>query len=112
MGDMPEAAIFRRFSFLNAQVLLYKQAELMCLENKLRRLQADDNEVPGSRSLYAKNWWYLSDSDDQEDGDSKQWKLVKKIERKLKDYSKLSDFNILLHALRSTPLRTVRYEGN
>lgn len=97
MSDIPEAAIFRRFGFLNAQNLLYMQAELVCLEERLRKRQAKDSKASGSRSLYAKNWFYLSDSADQEDGDDEQWELVKEIRVKLKEYSKLLDFSILLH---------------
>jgi hypothetical protein len=37
MGAHPELAIFRRFGTLNAQNLLYLQAELIYFENKMRK---------------------------------------------------------------------------
>ncbi|GME63323.1 hypothetical protein GTA08_BOTSDO09333 [Neofusicoccum parvum] len=86
MGLMPEVAIFRRFGFLNAQNILYMQAELVCLEERLRKLQVKDDNAPEPKSRYAKNWWMLSVSEDH--GDDEQWKLVQEIREKLKEYNK------------------------
>lgn len=66
------------------------QAELVTLEERLRKVQARDDAAPGSRSLYAKNWFFLGNSRYQDDGDESQWELVKEIREKLKEYSKLS----------------------
>lgn len=119
MGDMPETAIFRRFGFLNAQILLYMQAELVSLEDRLRRIQARDNEASGSRSLYAKNWFFLGNSKYQDDGDERQWELVKEIREKLKEYSKLSKISDISLSLSLTypagsppQTRMRRYESN
>ncbi|KAB2573310.1 hypothetical protein DBV05_g8034 [Lasiodiplodia theobromae] len=87
MGDIPETAIFRRFGFLNAQNLLYMQAELVNLEDRLRRVQARDARASGSREWYAKNWFFLGHPEDQEDGDDEQWELVKEIRERLKEYN-------------------------
>lgn len=85
---MPETAIFRRFGFLNAQNLLYMQAELVSLENQLRRLQAEDAEAGSAvRSRYAENWFYLSTATTEDGGNDEQWELMKEIRSKLKDYS-------------------------
>ncbi|KAF9640983.1 hypothetical protein BFW01_g12789 [Lasiodiplodia theobromae] len=65
------------------------QAELVSLEKRLRKVQARDNAAPGSRSLYATNWFYLGNSTYQDDGDDSQWELVKEIREKLKEYNEL-----------------------
>ena len=39
MGNEPGAAIYRRFASLNARVLLYRQAEIVCLEHELDQLE-------------------------------------------------------------------------
>jgi len=39
MGHEPGAAIYRRFASLNARILLYRQAELVCLEHELDELE-------------------------------------------------------------------------
>lgn len=87
MGLMPEVAIFRRFGFLNAQNILYMQAELVSLEERLRKIQVKDDQSPEPKSRYAKNWWLLSESVNHDDDE--QWSLVQEIRGKLKDYSKL-----------------------
>ncbi|KAH7379487.1 hypothetical protein BKA66DRAFT_587563 [Pyrenochaeta sp. MPI-SDFR-AT-0127] len=60
---LPEAAIYRRFGALNAQNLLYYQAELTYLERKLRDQQKQDsNDQKGHGSSYAINWYWLKHS--------------------------------------------------
>ena len=82
----PEAAIYRRFGALNAQNLLYLQAELVDLEERLKEQQdLDDNDSTGRKSEYAKNWFSLQDSG--VDGDTEQLDLVMKIREVLKEYS-------------------------
>ncbi|KAF2468337.1 uncharacterized protein BDR25DRAFT_335447 [Lindgomyces ingoldianus] len=86
----PEAAIFRKFGALNAQNLLYFQAELTCLEQELRDQQLeDDNDRNPDQGVkkckYAKSWDWLRDS--QEDGDTTQLDLVLKIRETLKEYN-------------------------
>jgi hypothetical protein len=39
MGHEPGAAIYRRFASLNARILLYRQAEIVCLEHELDDLE-------------------------------------------------------------------------
>ncbi|KAF2136186.1 uncharacterized protein K452DRAFT_205563, partial [Aplosporella prunicola CBS 121167] len=87
MGLMPEAAIFKRFGFLNAQNLLYMQAELASLERQLRTLQVEDAKADSRRSAYTRNWFFLSHPNSHEGGSDDQWRLVKKIRRKLKKYN-------------------------
>jgi len=88
MGLLPETAIFRRFGALNAQNLLYLQAELTYLEKQLRKCERADNKSPeGLKSRYALDWFWLSRS--AADGDEEQWELVKKMRVTLKEYSEL-----------------------
>lgn len=83
----PELAIYRRFGALNAQNLLYYQAELVDLEEKVRLQQEEDAKSPkGSKPLYARTWFRLVDS--ATDGDTKQLDLVLKLREILKEYSK------------------------
>ncbi|OAL45423.1 hypothetical protein IQ07DRAFT_624468 [Pyrenochaeta sp. DS3sAY3a] len=82
---LPEVAIYRRFGALNAQNLLYFQAQLTDLEEKIRDQQLfDHNSSTGEKSQYAKNWFKLSDSEN--DGDTDQLDLVLKIRGLLKEY--------------------------
>jgi hypothetical protein len=92
MGAHPEVAIFRRFGALNAQNLLYLQAELVFLEHKLRDLAHKDS-VSGhpQRREYSGCWYLLNDSITTtasvgEDGE--QWKTFLQIRQKLWQYSK------------------------
>ena len=87
MGLIPEVAIFRRFGALNAQNLLYLQAELVRLERLLREKErADSQSNVGRKSEYAVNWYWLSQS--ARDGDREQLNLFLKIRRKLREYSR------------------------
>jgi len=82
----PELAIFRRFGALNAENILYFQAELVSLEQSLRKQQKADSESGHERrSKYALNWYQLSSSGDH--GDTTQLDLVLRIRQTLKDYS-------------------------
>jgi hypothetical protein len=85
MHHNSEMAIFRRFSTISNQNLLYLQAELVELEFDLAQLVKEDQK-PGhpNRPRYAKDWWYLSHSG--RDGDGAQWQKVLEIRAKLKEY--------------------------
>lgn len=86
MSRIPEIAIFRRFGSLNAQNLLYLQAELVSMEKRLQKFQGQDSRSGiGNRKKYARNWYFLSQS--RKDGNEKQWKLVRQIRQVLKEYS-------------------------
>lgn len=84
---MPEAAVFRRFGVLNAQNLLYLQAELVSMEERLRKLQAKDNPRPESSLKYTMNWFRLCNSENQGEGIDEGYGLVKEIRAKLREYS-------------------------
>jgi hypothetical protein len=84
MSQHGELAIFRRFSQLNLQSLLYLQAELTHLEADLKRFAERDHADP-DRADYAKYWWFMAQSKDDEEKD--QWDKVLQIREKLKEYS-------------------------
>ncbi|KAH7548991.1 hypothetical protein J3E72DRAFT_410348 [Bipolaris maydis] len=86
MEILPELSMFRRFGALNAQNLLYMQAELAYLEKKLReRQQIDANDPSGKRSAYALNWFWLKGSENTDAGE--QQALILRIRQVLKEYN-------------------------
>jgi hypothetical protein len=86
IGILPETGIYRRFSALNAQNLLYYQAELTYLERRLKEQQLrDDHEKQGHGPEYGVDWYWLIHS--PEEGDALQLGLVLKIRNLLKEYS-------------------------
>lgn len=92
MGANPEVAILRRFGAMNAQNLLYLQAELVALENELRD-DADQDSASDDRDRerYSRCWDLLSRSDDNGSGGDEtvgqQWQTMLRIREKLKEYS-------------------------
>ncbi|KAF2759911.1 hypothetical protein EJ05DRAFT_314432 [Pseudovirgaria hyperparasitica] len=87
MGQKHTSAIFRRFSTLNAQNLLYMQAELVALEGELRDVEKEDHSSDTSPSFeYVRDWHSLSKS--KKNGDDIQLRLVMRIRKALKKYNK------------------------
>lgn len=91
MGRSPEFLIFRRFGTLNAQNLLYLQAELTVLEKELGEYALEDEHSANEdRRNYSKDWETLKNShdDDAEAGNNKsQWETMVKVRETLKEYS-------------------------
>jgi hypothetical protein len=88
MGAHPALANFRRFSALNAKNLLYLQAELIYLENKLQRCVEKDNASGHvDRILYDTDWQSLFESGTTAGGNGEQWKTMMRIRGVLKEYS-------------------------
>jgi hypothetical protein len=88
MASWPDVAIFRRFGALNAQNLLFLQAEITHLERELQviresnALNNDEKGIHGER-----NWFELSQ--ESEDGEPHpQWVVIQDIRDRLKEYSK------------------------
>jgi hypothetical protein len=98
MGHHNELAIFRRFSVLNFQNLLYLQAKLTHLEAELEELAKIDEADPG-RANYKRDWWSLASAGDN-DPQKMQWKKVLQIRKTLNEYSA----KILSMVKRFTPL--------
>lgn len=100
MGAYPEIAIVRRFSALNAQGILYLQAELVYLESRLRGYEDEDRKSGDQNRVdFALDFTKLSNitlnptrdgtlADDHERVlKGRRWTLIE-IQRKLKAYSK------------------------
>lgn len=121
MSTHPEVAIFRKFSTLNAQNLLYLQAELVYLESKLQQYATEDRvaglaaESTGGEGAdklkYETDWYMLANSDD-EDEDSLQWQMVLEIRAKLKEYSTSISDNSFLNPDRQRRSSCCRHSNN
>lgn len=85
MSQSGELAIFRRFSKLNLQNLLYLQAEITHLEKGLEDL-AERDFANASLPPYHNDWWYLANPHEA-DPEKEQWMKVLEIRQKLKEYS-------------------------
>ncbi|KAH8786255.1 hypothetical protein BGZ57DRAFT_756699 [Hyaloscypha finlandica] len=87
MAQYSENAIFRRFSSLGTRNLLYLQAEIVHLEQKLCRLEAADSaSSEGHRARYSRDWYWFDNSPEEESDE--QLKIVLSIRSKLKEYCK------------------------
>lgn len=104
MGANPEVAILRRFGSLNAQNLLYLQAELVALEEDLRATAAEDSASDDpDRAIHSRDWYTLSRSKIHTAGNEaagKQWQTILSIREKLREYSNLA--HCRLHATTQT----------
>jgi hypothetical protein len=100
MGAHPELATFRRFSTLAAQNLLYLQAELVFLENKLRKcVDADASSGDIYREMYDRDWQSLSESGATAGGNGEQWATVLRIRGVLKEYSACPRSHTKIHTI-------------
>lgn len=85
--NRPEMSMYRRFGSLNALNLLYLQAELISLEEDLRKQQMEDHRSNHPNKIkYATNWRQLRAS--HLNGDTQQLDLITKIRETLMIYSK------------------------
>jgi hypothetical protein len=112
MAEHPEYGIFRKFSSLNAQNLLYLQAELVYLEANLLRHVATDHEagmsaqngtMQANKLRYEVDWYSLAYSE-EEDPNTLQWKTVLLIREKLKEYSMFLSNLLYCHTVILGPL--------
>ena len=91
MGTHPEYFIVRGFAALNAQNILFLQAELYILEKQLAEyVHEDASSGHPYRSKYQKDWFLLADSITSratEGEDKRQWETCLKIREKLGEYS-------------------------
>lgn len=90
MGLFPEFAIFRRFATLNVQNLLYRQAEIVMLEEQYRALEhtndgkaRNQNHRPNAEAWFATDWEWLGCADPA----NEQWKQFINLRTKLEEYS-------------------------
>ena len=86
-GRFPEVAIFRRFAALNAQNILYMQAELSHLELELNEIIDEDcHSGDVKRMAYGRDWWTLSQASKQDESPAQMRKICE-IRGKLQVYS-------------------------
>ena len=84
MGADPPLAIFRRYSALNAQTLLYMQAEINQLEQELQEISSEDFKSKDQEiSAFSREWWKLAGATG---GNSLQWSKCLHIRAKLDQY--------------------------
>jgi hypothetical protein len=85
MEVLPQIAIFRRFGALGARILLYMQAELSMLEERLWEVEKRDSESKqGKESSYCHDWYWLASPDSAMTPE--QWRLVSQIKGLHKEY--------------------------
>ena len=82
----PDLGIYRRFAALNAQNILYLQAELHGLEHELKLYATEDAAASsdGAPKLYSRDWQTLAESTND---DRRQWNTMCRIQTKLKECS-------------------------
>lgn len=86
-GTYPQLGIYRRFATLNARNLLYYQAELVDLEERLDKETLEDlKATEEKRKSHSRDWYSLSKTADGVP--THQWDIMLKIREKLLQYSK------------------------
>ena len=93
MGSSPAVTIFRRFSTLNIQNLLYLQAEINELEDEINEIAREDNESHSEqKKLFSTQWEVMANASD---GDRLQWEKWLEIRSKLDQYS-IQSYNAVI----------------
>ena len=92
MSNHDDLGIFRRFGTLNAQNLLYLQAEMHALEWKIQtQFDEDLISTEKERKYYAFDWVTMDrvyeESTDKTSDENAQMRLVLKLREKIKEYS-------------------------
>ena len=99
MATLPSLAIFRSFRALRVQDLLYRQAELMSLELRLREESERNSQSGGpTEKLFSRHWETLTSA--QSSGQHcEQWRLALEIRDKLEAYgsSRLPRLSLVQH---------------
>lgn len=85
MAKYEEFGILKRFKTLTYQDLLYRQAEIIYLQEDLEKL-AERDSTDAARQFYTKDWWALAHTKPKQEG-GEQWRKVQQIRKKLDDYS-------------------------
>lgn len=95
IGATPELTIFRRFTNLQTQSLLYYQAELTYLEGQLRELEVEasnSEDLDHPKSRFARDWEWLG-AVDLNGGLNHHMTVVLRIRAVIKEYSTLKPPN-------------------
>lgn len=83
MSVYPELAVFRRFGQLNAQSLLYMQAEIQEMEKELGKIQTRNCIGSQEQKWSLKDWSWLNTSEES----GRELQLITDIRDRLKEYS-------------------------
>jgi hypothetical protein len=90
MSAYKETAIIRRFAELNVHNILYMQAELSRLEDRMKEKEQESCfSRDDRRRCYARDGHTLSNAKAADGGDESQWQLFLEIREKLEEYSAL-----------------------
>ncbi|KAL9070527.1 MAG: hypothetical protein Q9161_004824 [Pseudevernia consocians] len=113
MGAHPEVAILRRFGALNAQNLLYLQAELVALESDLQKFSLEERTSNDPhREFNSRDWYSLSMSEeniDNNESTGRQWRCALMIRDRLKEYNEALLQQTTLASLRSPNPRDLAF---
>ncbi|KAK7914545.1 hypothetical protein PG985_012248 [Apiospora marii] len=107
MGEQPEAAMVRRFADLNLQNILYLQAEIVGLEEGLRRIETEN----GCNEDIHLDWYSLAHADVTAGGGQeakRQWKTFTMLRQRLKEYNEAVMEYCTLSQLPRPPPRDVQ----
>lgn len=83
MAPHPGMALFTRFSSLAARNLLYMQAELLYLREKLQTLDALDRQ---QGRTFHRNALDFIESAGESGEQGQQWRIMAQVREKLKEY--------------------------
>lgn len=83
MGPHPGMALFTRFSSLSTRNLLYMQAELLYLRQRLQTLDADDRRQ--GRTFHKSAIEFIESAGKGGD-QGQQWRIMVEVREKLKEY--------------------------
>jgi len=91
ISRQPELGIFRSFAALNAQDILYLQAEIIFWEKELRIEQKKDSEEPGNlRPNFNKDWLVLeygAFGPNKDEAECRQHEIMLRLRHLLHKYS-------------------------
>jgi hypothetical protein len=98
MGAEPELAIFRRFLALNARNVLCLEAEVLHLEDSLRRIILEDSRSDDDeRRLFERDIHAMKEAIG-EGGKGLQWKRTLEVRQILKEYSQSLEHSHSIYA--------------
>jgi hypothetical protein len=87
MVDHKDLGIFRRFAALDAQDLIYLQAELSLLDMRLRQHVSYDSQSEHERqTCYSRDWQTLSMAEHLDGATETRWQTFLEIREKLAKY--------------------------
>lgn len=88
MGVWPEMAVLRKFGVMNAEALLFRQAELAHLEDELSEIRMDNQTNPEEKHSCTTQYWKDLSAKDEDEEHSLEYQKSLEIRAKLAEYSK------------------------